>query len=371
MRQNQSLEVIRQDNYLTQYGLYRNNIIGDGNCLFRSISHSLYGHENQHAILRDMAIQTIVQNIDLFADYFYPNDTSQTNYIEQEISRLSQMNTFAGQECILALAKALNINILVTMGGDDSSPEVRTLEHSFSHDSQTIHIAWTRTGGGHYESITETPPSEQFFMPCQVNNMDKIKWKINTANSNIFDLNILHIGSKLDTSNSTKQVHNFPKSDVHNYTKVSHSIENSATKCIQCHRSFTTNFSLKRHYAKMHQNCQDRGKLNCIVKSCPFKFAKVNEVIDHAKNYHDADIDEETHLFESKSQFDLFVKGEETKTNTRFIKKRKAKTNNFQLVCHRDRYEKPHLKRGQTYQGKRTNKKGAAKSMGCAQQECT
>ena len=56
----------------------------------------------------------------------------------------------------------MNINILVTMGGDDSSPEVRTLEHSFSHDSQTIHIAWTRTGGGHYESITETPPSEQF-----------------------------------------------------------------------------------------------------------------------------------------------------------------------------------------------------------------
>ena len=88
-----------------------------------------------------MAIQTIVQNIDLFADYFYPNDTSQTNYIEHEISRLNLMKTVADQECILTQAKALNINILVTMGGNDSSPEVRTLEHSFNHDAQSIHIA--------------------------------------------------------------------------------------------------------------------------------------------------------------------------------------------------------------------------------------
>ena len=43
-------------------------------------------------------------------------------------------------------------------------------------------------------------------------------------------------------------------------------------------------------------------------------------------------------------EFDMFVKQEATKTNTRFIKKRKSKPNHFQVVCHRDGYKKPHLK---------------------------
>ena len=64
--QTETLKTIQQNNYLPQYGLYRNNIIGDDNCLFRSISYCLYGNKNQHAVLsnlllRNLAIQTIVQ----------------------------------------------------------------------------------------------------------------------------------------------------------------------------------------------------------------------------------------------------------------------------------------------------------------------
>ena len=55
--QPENLETIWQDNYLTQYGLYRNNIIGDGNCF---ISYCLYGNKNQHIVLRNLVIRCCV-----------------------------------------------------------------------------------------------------------------------------------------------------------------------------------------------------------------------------------------------------------------------------------------------------------------------
>ena len=56
-------------------------------------------------------------------------------------------------------------------------------------------------------------------------------------------------------------------------------------------------------------------------------------------------------------EFDMFVKQEATKTNTRFIKKRKRKPNHFHEVCHRDGYKKPHLKSGKIFLRKSTNKR--------------
>ena len=37
-------EMQQQSRYFSSFGLQRNPIIGDGNCLFRAISFSLYGH---------------------------------------------------------------------------------------------------------------------------------------------------------------------------------------------------------------------------------------------------------------------------------------------------------------------------------------
>ena len=89
-------EIARQDRYLSSFGLHRNYIVGDGNCLFRAISYSLYGHQNYHQQLRQLAVQTLRANIDEFADYFL-NDRGTP--IEQ-IQRLGQLYTYAGQECI-------------------------------------------------------------------------------------------------------------------------------------------------------------------------------------------------------------------------------------------------------------------------------
>jgi hypothetical protein len=56
-------------------------------------------------------------------------------------------STYAGQECILALAMALNRNIMVTVSGDLNN-RVATYENSFTPDQAHphIHIIWRRTG---------------------------------------------------------------------------------------------------------------------------------------------------------------------------------------------------------------------------------
>lgn len=145
-------EVERQDRYLRTFGLQRVSIMGDGNCLFRAVSFSLYGHQNNHAYLRNLAVDTLRANIAEFSDYFL----SDRGTALEQINRLGQPNTYAGQECIYALAKALN-NILVTFGGDDSSSEVITMENSFTSTANQnhIHIIWRRFGGGHYEAVSD------------------------------------------------------------------------------------------------------------------------------------------------------------------------------------------------------------------------
>jgi hypothetical protein len=56
-------EVEQQSRYFSSYGLQRNPIIGDGNCLFRAISFFLYGHQNSHLQLRDLAMDTLRGNV--------------------------------------------------------------------------------------------------------------------------------------------------------------------------------------------------------------------------------------------------------------------------------------------------------------------
>lgn len=144
------VQVIQQDEYLHQYGLYRAHIQGDDNCLFRSVSFGLYGTGDHHYALRELAVNPIQENLDDFRFYLYGEnglpmtDTETTRYL----NNLRQLGTFARQESILALSRVLNLNILVTIGGDSQNPVVNTLEHNFHNSDNIIHLVWTRAGVG-------------------------------------------------------------------------------------------------------------------------------------------------------------------------------------------------------------------------------
>ncbi|XP_056009326.1 OTU domain-containing protein 1-like [Ostrea edulis] len=126
---NVDFEVEQQSRYFTSFGVQRNPTIGDGNCLFRAISVSLYSHQNNHLQLRNLAVDTLRG---LFQNYFLEGRGTP----EEQINVLSQPNTYAGQESILALSMALNINILVTFGSDTLDNPVTTYENTFSDGEQ-------------------------------------------------------------------------------------------------------------------------------------------------------------------------------------------------------------------------------------------
>ena len=73
------LEYQNQNKYLSSFGLQRNPIIGDGNCLFRSISFSLYGHQDNHLQLRNLAVETLRGNVDFFQNYFLEESICRKN----------------------------------------------------------------------------------------------------------------------------------------------------------------------------------------------------------------------------------------------------------------------------------------------------
>ena len=117
---------------MQSFGLQRRAVIGDGNCLFRAISVGLVGNENLYQDLRSTAITHIRNHIEHFQIFFQPDNPNSINindHIQNEIDNLSQDGTYAGQESVIALSQALNLNILVTFGGRDS--RVSTMEHFF------------------------------------------------------------------------------------------------------------------------------------------------------------------------------------------------------------------------------------------------
>ncbi len=93
---------------LSQIGLRPVNIIGDGKCFFRSVSHQLYGTESHHPQIRALAIQHLINCPEHFIEY--NTDQSWAQYLHN----MSQLGTWADNIIIQAVAnaKCLRIHII-------------------------------------------------------------------------------------------------------------------------------------------------------------------------------------------------------------------------------------------------------------------
>ena len=287
---------------------------------------------------------------------------------EEQINILAQPNRYAGQESILALSMALNIDILVTFGGDQQSPSVTTLHNSFSqgHSHQSIHIAWRRAGGGHYESVTEIDSQNQAprFDPSVVIGQD---------NTNT--------GPRHSQFSKPINLHNVKKSHpsvstLHSYVKQECSLSKSQQKgphlCPVCKVSFKKFENLKNHKVKFHSNkgqtvsrssTSQRRHQPCIISSCSMVFQTTNQLIEHAVNVHDANIKIENVEFDTVNQFSDFRSKEELSSNTRFVRRSRPQVNKkgekvYSLVCHRNGLVKSHRGKGVEPKTNRKHKKG-------------
>ncbi|XP_061184345.1 uncharacterized protein LOC133192343 [Saccostrea echinata] len=359
------LEITRQNEYLGVFGLFRQPIIGDGNCLFRAISLSLFGDQDHHLELRETAINEIQQNLNEFRMSFYHDSDNMPmtdQEIEIELNNLRQFGTYAGQECILALSRHFHINILVTFGGDIDNPNVVTHEHNFGQSDSQIHLVWTRFGGGHYESVLENPAlhiNEQ-----SQNDLSKSKpsskyvWKENMY-CRKYDLYNL-------VNQKTQQSGDYIK-NIHSYGKEKEPEVSEKNQCSQCKKKFYDRSTLLRHKKKVHEkeSKNHENRVSCFVPSCDLNFFHIENLIEHLINAHSADIEIENLEFENMGAFDKFKEEESLQKNTRFVLHRSIKTNkdgskNFILICHRDGKKRCIDKTGK----RRNNKKGSCKIEG-------
>ena len=60
---------ISNPNYFTAQGYKIKKISGDGNCLFRAISHQVYGNEHHHRILRARCCTYMLQESNFFKSF--------------------------------------------------------------------------------------------------------------------------------------------------------------------------------------------------------------------------------------------------------------------------------------------------------------
>ena len=65
------------DIFLNNYGRKRQQIIGDGNCLFRSFSFILHNTEEKHLYLRQAIVEVIVLNEERFRPYCLPDTVTE------------------------------------------------------------------------------------------------------------------------------------------------------------------------------------------------------------------------------------------------------------------------------------------------------
>ncbi len=84
------------------------NIVGDGNCFFRSVSHQLYGTENHHPQIRALAIQHLINCPEHFVEY--NTDQSWLQYLQN----MSTLGTWADHIIIQAVANTNSLRINIT-----------------------------------------------------------------------------------------------------------------------------------------------------------------------------------------------------------------------------------------------------------------
>lgn len=295
----------------------------------------------------------------------------------EQINRLGQPNTYAGQECIYALAKALNINILVTFGGDDSSSEVITMENSFTSTANQnhIHIIWRRFGGGHYEAVSDvgrdqvSDPPVYPFVSSQ-DNLHTKPWNTSTPFLKKVEIPSNSHKSYDTSSNSIRDLEDLQGhlSEFHSYSKAECNGPSSPKQkhtCSQCKLTFSSFITLKKHQANNHNKKQIKGKsYQCMASSCPLYFRTLEQLVEHEIVAHGANIEIDELSFQNKDDFCKFKEQEEMNTNTRFVMRNKVQENKkkekvYSLECHRNGCIRSHKNRGYQMKFSRKNIKGS------------
>jgi len=85
------------------------NVLEDGNCFFRSISHQLYGNESEHMNIPSNAIFYMKSNRNDFTNFIDHRYLSIENYF----NTMNEGGTYTNNLLILATTTIINKNIII------------------------------------------------------------------------------------------------------------------------------------------------------------------------------------------------------------------------------------------------------------------
>ncbi|KAI0979787.1 hypothetical protein GJ496_002797 [Pomphorhynchus laevis] len=93
---------------LIPYKLRIRDVVGDGNCLFRSLSDQMIGSEVNHLIYRKQVSEYILEYSEEFKPFFVGHQD-----FGNAVKELGQIGVFAGNEALVAFSRIYKVDIII------------------------------------------------------------------------------------------------------------------------------------------------------------------------------------------------------------------------------------------------------------------
>ena len=151
---------------LARIGRKPANIVSDGNCCFRSISHQLCRTEVRHPQIRALAIQHLINNPEHFVEY--NTDQSWLHYLQS----MSTLGTWADHIITQAVANTNNLRINITESAPNFSDSTTVSSIYAQSEAQRRNLRDIYVGHLdelHYVSTTPITPSVSTEITYQTN----------------------------------------------------------------------------------------------------------------------------------------------------------------------------------------------------------
>jgi len=131
---------------LAEKNLRIKHVGGDGNCLFRAVSHQIYGTEDHHKYIRDKCMDYISLNKNFFKQFIIGGDQTIDQYIEEK----RRVGVWGDDIEIHALSEMYDMPIQIYAY---SNTPMRTFSESRNSSGKVIMLSYHRSS--HYNSIVD------------------------------------------------------------------------------------------------------------------------------------------------------------------------------------------------------------------------
>ncbi|KAK5117353.1 hypothetical protein LTR62_005970 [Meristemomyces frigidus] len=182
---------------LSALGLYAADIRGDGNCLFNALSDQLYGHQNDHAVIRSRVINYMRDNASYYKQFIdvhpgggirrnpkrknagsysapaniaIPSEADIDRVFESHLLSMSRGGTYGDNMEITAFASAFDVDVkiyqrdfayMITAGGDECSrPVAHIAYHLWEHYSSIRNLDGPHSGRPEVAAKVLSPQEE-------------------------------------------------------------------------------------------------------------------------------------------------------------------------------------------------------------------